>query len=121
MPDNPLPLLAYLRGDLVGLEDDTLYAFKKAGGDFNWTRDLSKGMDRELHRTFEQAYDHLKKASKWLQSLSPDAAIARCVENLGLLPFVRALPMAPHMQAISFAYYLSSASGARRDCIGGRL
>ena len=93
MPDNPLPLLAYLRGDLVGLGDDTLYAFKKAGGDFNWTRDLPKGMDRELHRTFEQAYDHLKKASKWLQSLSPDAAIARCVEKLGLLPFVRALPM----------------------------
>ena len=93
MPDNPLPLLAYLRGDLVGLGDDTLYAFKKAGGDFNWTRDLPKGMDRELHRTFEQAYEHLKKASEWLQSLSPDAAIARCVEKLGLLPFARTLPM----------------------------
>lgn len=93
MPDNPLPLLAYLRGDLVGLGDDTLYAFKKAGGDFNWTRDLPKGMDRKLHRTFEQAYDHLKKASKWLQSLSPDTAIARCVQRLGLLPFVRTLPM----------------------------
>ena len=33
------------------------------------------------------------KASEWLQSLSPDAAIARCVERLGLLPFVRTLPM----------------------------
>ena len=92
-PDNPLPLLAYLRGDLVGLGDDTLYAFKKAGGDFNWTRDLPKGMDRELHRTFEQAYEHLKKASQWLQSLSPETAIARCVERLGLLLFVRTLPM----------------------------
>ena len=93
MPDNPLPLLAYLRGDLVGLEDDTLYEFKKAGGVFNWTHKLPEGMDRDLHRTFEQAYDHLKKASEWLQSLSPDAAIARCVERLGLLPFVRTLPM----------------------------
>ena len=93
MPDNPLPLLAYLRGDLVGLGDDALYAFKKAGGDFNWTRDLPEGMDRELRRTFEQAYDHLNKASEWLQSLSPDAAITRCVESLGLLPFVRTLPM----------------------------
>ncbi len=93
MPDNPLPLLAYLRGDLVGLGDDALYAFKKAGGDFNWTRDLPRGMDRELRRTFEQAYEHLKKASEWLHSLSPDAAIARCVERLGLLPFVRTLPM----------------------------
>ena len=93
MPDNPLPLLAYLRGDLVGLGDDALYAFKKAGGDFNWTRDLPKGMDRELRRTFEQAYDHLKKALEWLYSLSPDTAIARCVERLGLLPFVRTLPM----------------------------
>ncbi len=93
MPDNPLPLLAYLRGDLVGLGDDALYAFKKVGGDFNWTRDLPKGMDRELHRMFEQAYEHLKKASEWLQSLSPDAAITRCVERLGLLPFVRTLSM----------------------------
>ena len=93
MPDNPLPLLAYLRGDLVGLGDDTLYAFKQAGGDFNWTRDLPEGMDRELRRTFEQAYDHLKKASEWLQSLSPDTAIASCIEKLGLLPFVRTLPM----------------------------
>ena len=93
MPDNPLPLLAYLRGDLVGLGDDALYAFKKADGDFNWTRELPKGMDPELHRTFAQAYDHLKKASEWLQSLSPDTAIARCVERLGLLPFVRTLPM----------------------------
>ena len=93
MPDNPLPLLAYLRGDLVGLGDDTLYAFKKAGGDFNWTCDLPRRMDRELHRTFERAYDHLKKASEWLQSLSPDTAITRCVEKLGLLPFVRTLPM----------------------------
>lgn len=93
MPDNPLPLLAYLRGDLVGLGDDTLYEFKKAGGVFNWTRDLPKGMDRELRRTFAQAYEHLKKASEWLQSLSPDTAIARCVEKLGLLPFVHTLPM----------------------------
>ena len=92
MPDNPLPLLAYLRGDLVGLGDDALYAFKKAGGDFNWTRDLPRGMDRELRQTFEQAYDHLKKASEWLQSLSPDTAIASCIEKLGLLPFVRTLP-----------------------------
>ncbi len=93
MPDNPLPLLAYLRGDLVGLGDDILYEFKKTGGVFNWTRDLPKRMDPELHRTFAQAYEHLKNASEWLQSLSPDTAIARCVEKLGLLPFVHTQPM----------------------------
>ena len=89
MPDNPLPLLAYLRGDLVGAGDDALYAFKKAGGVFNWTCDLPKGTDPMI----ERAFDHLKKASTWLQSLSPGAAIARCVDMLGLLPFVRSLPM----------------------------
>ena len=93
MPDNPLSLLAYLRGGLVGLGDDILYEFKKTGGVFNWTRDLPKGMDPELHRTFAQAYEHLKNASEWLQSLSPDTAIARCVEKLGLLPFVQTQPM----------------------------
>ena len=93
MPDNPLPLLAYLRGGLVGLGDDILYEFKKTGGVFNWTRDLPKGMDPELHRTFAQAYEHLKNASEWLHSLSPDTAIARCVEKLGLLPFVHTQPM----------------------------
>ena len=92
-PDNPLPLLAYLRGDLVGTGDDALYAFKKAGGIFNWKHDLPNGMDAELHRSFEQAFGHLRKASGWLHSLLPGAAITRCVEMLGLLPFVRALPM----------------------------
>ena len=93
MPDNPLPLLAYLRGDLVGAGDDALYAFKKAGGVFNWTGDLPKDMDATWQPMFERAFDHLKKASKWLHTLSPGAAIARCVDMLGLLPFVRALPM----------------------------
>ncbi len=93
MPDNPLPLLAYLRGELVGVGDDALYAFKKAGGVFNWTCDLPDGMDEELHRIFAQAFDHLKKASEWLHCLSPSAAIARCVGLLGLLPFVRTLHM----------------------------
>ena len=93
MPDNPLPLLAYLRGDLVGAGDDALYAFKKAGGVFDWTCDLPKGMDATWQPMFEQAFDHLKKAAKWLHTSSPGAAIARCVDMLGLLPFVRALPM----------------------------
>ena len=93
MPDNPLPLLAYLRGDLVGAGDDALYAFNRAGGTFNWTCDLPKDLDETWQPMFEQAFDHLKKASRWLQSLSPGAAVARCVDMLGLLPFVRALPM----------------------------
>ncbi|MDP6042159.1 MAG: 3'-5' exonuclease, partial [Candidatus Latescibacteria bacterium] len=93
MPDNPLPLLAYLRGDLVGVGDDALYAFKKSGGVFNWKHGLPEGMDAKLRGPFEEAFGHLKEASVWLQSLSPGAAITRCIEMLGLLPFVRALPM----------------------------
>ena len=91
-PDNPLPLLSYLRGDLVGAGDDALYAFKKAGGTFNWTQPLPQRLDKNIHPLFEQAFDHLKQASHWLQSQSPGAAITRCIDLLGLMPFVRARP-----------------------------
>jgi ATP-dependent helicase/nuclease subunit A len=93
MPDDPLPLLAYLRGDWVGLGDDDLYAFKTAGGAFDWTIPLPDGLDVVLQNTLDVAFGRIRHAAKVLNTLMPAAAIERCLDALGLMAFVRALPM----------------------------
>jgi ATP-dependent helicase/nuclease subunit A len=35
-PDNPVALVAVLRGELFGISDPDLYAFKRAGGRFDY-------------------------------------------------------------------------------------
>ncbi|MBT4139955.1 MAG: UvrD-helicase domain-containing protein [Candidatus Latescibacteria bacterium] len=93
MPDDPLPLLAYLRGDWVGLGDDDLYAFKRAGGAFDWTVSLPNGLDDSLREKLDVAFGRIYETADALNMLMPAAAIERCLDKLGLMAFVRALPM----------------------------
>jgi ATP-dependent helicase/nuclease subunit A len=92
-PDDPLALLSYLRGDWVGLGDDDLYAFKKAGGVFDWAVPLPEGLSDTLAGTLQVAFGRLRKVADWLHALTPAAAIEKCLDDLGLMSFVRALPM----------------------------
>lgn len=92
-PDNPLPLLAYLRGDLVGLSDDTLYAFKKAGGHFDYTQPVPDTLPHDVARPFKTAFEHLRHIAADLRRMPPAAALERGLNRLGLMPFVRAQPM----------------------------
>lgn len=93
IPDDPLPLLAYLRGDWVGLGDDDLYAFKRAGGVFDWTVPLPEGLSDALQETLDVAFGRIRQTAEWLNTMMPAAAIERCLDRLGLMAFVRALPM----------------------------
>ena len=93
IPDDPLPLLSYLRGDWVGLGDDDLYAFKKAGGVFDWAVPLPDGLDVALRDILVVAFGRIKQAADWLNTMMPAAAVERCLDGLGLMAYVRALPM----------------------------
>ena len=93
MPDDPLPLLSYLRGDWVGLGDDDLYAFKTAGGVFDWAVPLPDGLDVVLRDTLDVAFGRIRQTADWLNTMMPAAAIEKCLDQLGLMAFVRALPM----------------------------
>ena len=52
-PDDPVSLLAYLRGPLCGVDDNTLYKFKQAGGRFCYLSNPPGGADNRIIRAFD--------------------------------------------------------------------
>ena len=88
-PDNPLPLLGYLRGVLVGMGDDELYQFRKAGGHFDYRRDdaLPDGLSDVTTARVAAAYERLHQAEQRLQKHSPAVAFEETLEELVLPAF----------------------------------
>jgi len=87
MPDNPIPLLGYLRGPFVGLGDDELYAFHQAGGQFNFKTSLPDNLSEELHPRLEEAFGRLERIAESMQTRAPVTAFERLLEDLGLVAF----------------------------------
>jgi len=88
-PDNPLPLLGYLRGLLVGLGDDELYEFKGAGGHFDYRRDdaIPDGLSDATTARVADAYERLRQVEERLQTRSPAVAFEQTLEELVLPAF----------------------------------
>ena len=78
-PDNPVPLLAALRGPLFGLDDGTLYRFARARGRFHFRGEVPSEADPRIAR----AFGLFREGESLAESLPPAAAIARFVEKLG--------------------------------------
>jgi len=86
-PDNPLPLVNYLRGSLVGMGDDELYNFHQADGCFDYRIPLPDGLSSEQEKRWEAAWSRLRRALTWLQTRSPAVALEWITEDMGLAPF----------------------------------
>lgn len=79
-PDNPVALVAVLRGELFGIGDDDLFAWRRAGGSFHFlSRQPSGGGER-----MTGAMRRMGRYYSWLQSRTPHAAIRAIAEDLGL-------------------------------------
>jgi ATP-dependent helicase/nuclease subunit A len=78
-PDNPVPLVAALRGPLFGVDDEALYRFARAGGHFSFRAPFPKETDPRIERSFAL----LREGEKLVETLPPAAAIARFAEKLG--------------------------------------
>ncbi|MSR84683.1 MAG: hypothetical protein EXS58_17495 [Candidatus Latescibacteria bacterium] len=91
-PEQALGLVKYLRGPLVGLGDDEFYAFKKAGGVFDYTQPLPAGLEAPLRQRLEAALGRLTQGRGWFESHSAATAWARLVDELGLIPFAASRP-----------------------------
>ncbi len=78
-PDNPVPLVAALRGPLFGVADSALYRFRRNGGGFSFRSAPPEGTDPGIVR----AYQIFLEAERLADSLPPGAAIARICERLG--------------------------------------
>jgi ATP-dependent helicase/nuclease subunit A len=78
-PDDPVPLLATLRGPLFGVDDAALYQFHRAEGKFSFRAGVPAGADERIAR----AYETLRRAEKLAEELPPGAALARICAILG--------------------------------------
>ncbi|MBN1289127.1 MAG: UvrD-helicase domain-containing protein [Actinobacteria bacterium] len=83
-PDDPVALVAVLRSELLGVSDACLYAYKKAGGYFDYRKTLPESLDSVCAASAGDAFDLLRAASRTLSKLPAAAAVERIIEMLGL-------------------------------------
>ena len=81
-PDDPVALVAVLRGKLFGISDTDLYAFKKAGGRFSFHTTIPDKLKRSAMEEFQYAFERLKKYALWLAKIPPVSAIEKIVADL---------------------------------------
>src|SRR6185503_103517 len=117
-PDDPVSLLAYLRGPLCGVDDNTLYGFKQAGGRFCYLSNPPDGMDSRIIRGFE----FLREARAWVRKFSPAVALARSMEALGIIAHAGALELGETrsgnlLKALLLARTHSSEGGSMVDLV----
>lgn len=91
-PEDALSLVKYLRGPLVGLGDDELYEFKRAGGYFDYSQPLPAGLEPPLQQRLAGALGRLAQGRVEFESQSAAAAWSRLVDGLGLIPFAASRP-----------------------------
>ena len=84
-PDDPVALVALLRGELFGFSDPSLYAYRKAGGTFDWTALLPFSMPDADRPRWEAAFTLIRRCAVWWHQLPPVAAVERMIEETGLL------------------------------------
>ncbi len=100
--DDPVALLAVLRGELFGISDVALYEFKKAGGRFSFHSEVPEKLSSQYAAQFKDAFSRMRSYSLWLSRMPPLAAFERIVANLGLLALSATRP-GGDVQAGSFS------------------
>lgn len=78
-PDDPVSLVAVLRGPLFGVDDAALYRHRCGGGRWTWRADLGDDADPRLRR----AWELLRQARRYADELPPGAAVSRILETFG--------------------------------------
>jgi len=85
-PENPVSLLAVLRGPLFGFSDNQLLRFRRAGGKFSFQDPLPDGLMPEDAGRYDYAFATLRRFRGYLTDLPASAALRRIMVESGLLP-----------------------------------
>lgn len=83
-PENPVALVAILRGELFGFSDVDLYAFKRAKGRFSYRASVPVELADPVAARFRDAFERLKRYELWLKRLPPVPALERMAADLGV-------------------------------------
>lgn len=84
-PDDPVKLVAALRGSLFGVSDQALYAFKKAGGRFSFQSRVPEGLAEEHAAPITDAFEKLRLYRDWLDRQPRIGAVEQIAAHCGLL------------------------------------
>jgi ATP-dependent helicase/nuclease subunit A len=89
-PDDPVAVVAYLKGVLVGCSDDDLYRFRRAGGRLDRAHepvpdDVAEALDEALRERITSAFLRLRQVRTWGREARPAVALERIVDAFGLL------------------------------------
>jgi ATP-dependent helicase/nuclease subunit A len=82
-PTDAVSLVASLVGPFFGIDDDTLYRFRRSGGRFHLFAPLPAGTDPRIERAFRR----LGEAHELSRSLPPGAALAKIAESIGAIAY----------------------------------
>lgn len=85
--DNSVCLVAALRGLFFGFSDDELFRFRQAGGRFTCFSDLPEGLPADREEKFRSAWAKLRTYLRWIDDFTPSVAIAKIMEDTGLIPY----------------------------------
>ena len=83
-PDDPVALLALVRGVVFGFSDADLFAYKTAGGRFTGGIDVPAGLDAVLAARFAVAREAFSRWRSWLRHLPVAATVERIIDDAGL-------------------------------------
>lgn len=89
-PNDPVALVACLRGLFFGLSDQYLYEYKVAGGYFSFLAPVPENLAEPVRSAFEGAYGDLKDYYRFSQDLPPVVALEQIIDTSGLLPLAAA-------------------------------
>lgn len=79
-PENPLPVVAFLRGPLCGADDRALLAYRRAGGLFAFNARAIPGSDRRI----ADGLQFIKDTVRLVRSNPPGMVVASMIDRLAL-------------------------------------
>ncbi|MDP6059739.1 MAG: UvrD-helicase domain-containing protein, partial [Pirellulaceae bacterium] len=83
-PENPVALVAVLRGELFGISDADLYTYRRAGGTFSYRGAVPANLQENVAHQFLGAFGRLRQYEKWIRKLPLISAVERIAGDLGL-------------------------------------
>lgn len=86
-PEDPIPVVAFLRGRGWGASDEELYRYAVAGGKFRFDKEPPAS---ERHAVVVEGLYRLRKYREWLAKLPAVAAAELIMEDLGLVALAAA-------------------------------
>jgi len=114
-PDNPVALVAVLRGDLFGFSDQVLFAYREAQGSFSYRSRIPEQLPNEVAGLFGDAFGRLQRYASWLNQLPPVSALERIAVDLGLTAQAAASP-GGDIQAGTMAKVFEMLRGVQVEC-----